>query len=155
MGANKPAAPAYGGLIPRSPGAFKADIGFQNELEVVRITKGKLARNPGKISEGGVIEDATVSYKLSNGQGGSLKVDVFGPDGELILVGGPFKQALENKAGGTTQRLKQLKLASEARGVKGLAYFTSDTPSGIVDKARNILGDENVQLFDRPVYKKQ
>ena len=77
-------------------------------------------------------------------------MDVFGLNGELILVGGPAKQQNMSK---TIQRLKDLKLAAEANNVKAMAYFTDDTASAVLSKASQILGQENVKTFQRPEYK--
>ncbi|MEG4576207.1 SpvB/TcaC N-terminal domain-containing protein [Microcoleus sp. N3A4] len=144
-GANKPTLPPYGGLVPPKPGALAAMRGFQNEAEVVRITGGRLARDPQRPDD-----DLVIRFKRPNGQGGAVRVDVIGSNGELIAVGGPAKGA---DLGTLSARLNDLKAAADANGVQAQAYFTKDTGEDVLVKARYILGSNNVHLFDRPNYK--
>jgi len=145
VGAYKPDAPSYGGLLPPAAGAAAAMRGFQNEREVARITGGRLARDPSRPNV-----DAVVRFTRENGQGGAARIDVVGPKGELIVAGGPAKAA---DMGALSARLNDLRLAAESRGVTPIAYFTNDSGAKIVAKASEILGKENVRTFDRPTYK--
>jgi hypothetical protein len=140
----------YGGLLPPKPGAQAANRGFQNELEVAKITGGKLARDATKISKDGTVADLAISFKQPNGQGGKVAIDVLGPNNELIVVGGPAKGG---DLGKLVSRLTDLKRAAEQRNVGAIAYFTEDTPADVLDKARRTLGAESVRLFKRPPYR--
>jgi hypothetical protein len=149
IGANKPAPPRYGGLVPPKPGEISTMGGFQDEMEVARLTGGRLARES-KVNAGGVVKDLKVRFTRPNGQQGAVEVDVVGPNNELILVGGPAKAGNLSE---TIERLKSLKIAADQKGVKGVAYFTSDTPTDLLNRAGNILGSDNVRPFQRPTYK--
>ena len=149
-GAYKPETSPYGGLVPPKPGEQSTNRGFQNERHVAEMTGGRLARDPSRISDTGAVKDATVSFTRSNGQKGSSAVDVFGPNGELILVGGPSKEQNMSK---TIQRLTDLKLAANANGVGAAAYFTNDTSRQVIQGAQRVLGADHVHVFDRPPYK--
>ncbi|GJH28929.1 DUF4157 domain-containing protein [Caballeronia novacaledonica] len=144
-GAYKPAPLPYGGLVPLKAGAVSAMRGFQNETEVAHISGGRLARNPANFNE-----DAPLRFLRKNGQGGAVRADLYGPNGELIVVGGPAKGG---DLGLLTSRLKDLKLAAEERGVKAQSYFTNDTGADVISKAQDILGTDNVKVFKRPTYK--
>jgi hypothetical protein len=150
LGPHHPEPPRYGGLVPPKPGELAVMRGFQNEVEVARITGGTLARNTSKIGKEAVVTDLVVKFTLPNGQQGRAAVDVLGPNKELIVVGGPAKGADLAKLG---SRLTDLKRAGDATGVQALAYFTSDTPEDVLDLARRKLGPDNVKLFARPAYK--
>jgi hypothetical protein len=150
IGDDHPAPSPYGGLVPPKPGEQNTNRGFQNELQVANLTGGRLARDPSQISNSGAVKDASVSFTRSNGQNGSVAVDVFGPNGELILVGGPSKQQNMSK---TIQRLTDLKLGADAKGVGAAAYFTNDTPQQVIQQAQRVLGAGNVHVFARPQYK--
>ena len=150
LGPHRPEPPAYGGLVPPKPGAEAAMRGFQNELEVARITGGRLARQTTKISKEGVVGDLVVKFTLPNGQQGRAAVDVIGPNNELIVVGGPAKGA---DLGKLASRLTDLKRAADATKVQGLAYFTDDTPANVLDVALRKLGPDNVKVFARPTHK--
>ncbi|YCK39935.1 hypothetical protein ACNF49_39485 [Actinomadura sp. ATCC 39365] len=126
--------------------------GFQNEKAVAQLTGGSLARDnrAASISEGGALKDTEIRYTLPNGQGGVAKVDVLGPKGELIQVGGPGKAENLSK---TISDLTHLQRAAESRGVNAEAYFTKDTPKVVLEAAGKVLGSDNVHTFDRPDYR--
>lgn len=149
-GAVKDEVSPFAGLVSASPGAARAYLGFQRELEVARITGGRLARS-GRIGEGGVLEDLKLRFRRANGESGAVDVDVIGSQGELILVGGPGKAGA--KVSVTIQRIADLKLAAAERKVAAVAYFTSDTPKELLDKAIKHLGADNVRLFTAPAYR--
>lgn len=69
---------------------------------------------------------------------------MFGPNGELILVGGPKKAENLGKLGGT---LRNLVIVAEDRGVKALHYFSDNTPEAAIRAAQKRLGAENVFTF--------
>jgi hypothetical protein len=148
-GAHKPDAPTMREMAPMRPGEANEARGFQNEKEVARVTGGTLARGP-EISEKGALKDAQVRYMTPEGHGGIAKVDVYGPKGEYIAVGGPAKGEDLSK---TIGQLHDLKRAADMNGVGAQAYFTKDTPPQVLEAAGKVLGAGNVHTFDRPDYK--
>lgn len=140
LGAFKPLVSLFGGLVPPKKGQVNSAKGFQREIKVVEITNGRLARDPMNPDN-----DLKVSFTRSNGTVGRVPIDVIGPNGELIVVGGPAK---ENNISHLTERLRQLKMASNERGVGGIAYFTSDTSLEVINKAKEILGPNSVKTFN-------
>jgi len=72
-------------------------------------------------------------------------VDVIGPAGELIAIGGPGKVL---DLTGLGQELKVLKAVAEQRGVRTMAYFECGTPESVLRIARRWLGKENVFVFE-------
>ncbi|MBE9048717.1 hypothetical protein IQ255_30805 [Pleurocapsales cyanobacterium LEGE 10410] len=81
---------------------------------------------------------------FESGASASVSIDVFGPNGELILVGGPNKAENRSKLGGI---IRNLKIVAEARGVKAQYYFTDNTPENAIEFAKERLGAENVITF--------
>jgi hypothetical protein len=75
---------------------------------------------------------------------GKTDIDVVGPNGELISVGGPGKAS---NLGNLGRELHILKQVAKERGTKALAYFEEGTPRQALDLARKLLGPENVHLF--------
>ena len=151
-GAYKPAAPEYGGLLPYKAGEIGNMEGKQNELYVARSIAGTLARHRLRPDE-----DLSVRFAGIDGKGGVAQVDVIGPNGELIAVGGPAKFYVEgeynaDQASRTIRSLWLLRGAADSQGVKAQAYFTEDTPARALAEARKVLGDENVKTFSRPKY---
>lgn len=145
--------PPFAGLLPRPPippGEVATYRGFQRELAVAKLTGGRLARS-GYIDKKGTPKDLKLRFNRSNGQSGAVDVDVIGPNGELILVGGRAKGA--NDDGAAIMRIADLKLAAAERGVAAFAYFTRDTSKQVLDKAIKHLGPNNVVLFDDPIYR--
>ncbi len=141
-GIGKGAGPG-GGLLAKTPGKstiinqIKKSIGELRELEVARLTKGRVAKD-------GKGQDLYFKFVRENGLEGGVAVDVIGESGELILVGGPAKAHNLSALG---QRLSDLKLAAKDAGVKALAYFTDNTPNAVIDLAQKKLGKENVKVF--------
>jgi hypothetical protein len=154
VGAYKSTPEPYAGMVPPTPGQLAGMKGFQNELEVARITDGRLARQPISSNSVGAepkpVNDGEIRFTRPNGQQGVARPDVYGKNGELIYVGGPAKG---EKLSQTIQRLTDLKDAAASQNVKAQAYFTSDTPNDVITKADSVLGRENVRTFDRPAYK--
>ena len=77
---------------------------------------------------------------------GTTDVDVVGPSGEMIQVGGPAKAANLSKTG---QKLNILKRVADAKGVKAMAYFEKGTPQSVIDVAKRQLGENNVVVFEK------
>jgi hypothetical protein len=108
-------------------GAEAVAKGAEREQRVATITGGKVSREPIKT------------------QFGSSDLDVVGPKGELIAVGGPAKAGNLSKLG---TQLKVLKEAADVRGVPAQAYFERGTPQSAIDLAIKKLGKDNVFIFD-------
>jgi filamentous hemagglutinin len=73
-------------------------------------------------------------------------VDVFGPNGEYIAVGGPGKAWNMSKLG---EQMKILKYGADRDEVRALAYFEEGTPQEVLDLAKKWLGDGNVFPFPK------
>jgi hypothetical protein len=112
-----------------------AAVGAARETRVADITGGTVVGEPGapglKVVEPGV---------------GSTDVDVMGPHGEYIAVGGPGKALDLSRLG---SKLRVLKYAADQAGVPAQAYFERGTPQTVIDLAKRRLGDDNVFIFDR------
>jgi hypothetical protein len=126
--------------------------GKQNEVHVARSIGGTLARDRLRPNE-----DLKVRFASTDGKSGASRVDVIGPNGEFIAVGGPAKFYKDGKydnetEGKTIKDLEKLRWAADSQGVKAQAYFTEDTPARGLAEARRVLGDENVKTFSRPKY---
>jgi RHS repeat-associated protein len=74
------------------------------------------------------------------------RIDVLGPNSELIIVGGPAKSLDLNKLG---DRLANLKKNADALGVRSIATFEEGTPQETIDFAKKKLGDSNVIIFPK------
>jgi hypothetical protein len=112
---------------PSSPGQAHANKGTAREESVAKLVGGKVSRE--EISEPNV---------------GSTDVDVEGPNGELIAVGGSMKASNLADLG---LRLRILKYVAQQRGVPALAYFETGTPQSVMDLAEKWLGSGNVFTF--------
>lgn len=78
---------------------------------------------------------------------GSTDIDVVGPAGELVTVGGPAKVKDLGKLG---KHFKILKALAEERGVEAFAYFEEGTPEPALQLARKWLGEDKVKVFPPP-----
>lgn len=130
--------------------AVNPDVGLSRELHVAEMVGGRVA----KVAKNDVKYDLlrgdpvrvkgkyydTLRYPLKEG----VKIDVLGPNGELIVVGGPAKAKELSDLGGNLKRLKEL---AAAHRVKALAYFEAGTPQSVIDVAIKWLGKENVHTF--------
>jgi hypothetical protein len=108
-------------------GAEAAAKGVAREQQVAKLVGGKVSR-----------EEVVTSV-------GRTDLDVIGPNGELIAVGGPAKAKDLGKLG---TQIKKLKLVAEERGVKAQAFFAEETPEEILEFAAKRLGAENVFTFN-------
>ena len=137
----------------KSPGVTKTEnTRVQKQAEPPDLDKadtagGKSANALGLAREQRVADltGGTVSREKIKTSRGSTDVDVVGPHGELIAVGGPAKA---RDPGNMARSLMVMKEVADKRGVAAKAYFTSDTPADIVELARKKLGADNVHLFD-------
>lgn len=100
---------------------------MNREAYVARLVGGRVAR------------ERVVAQGL-----GSTDIDVIGPAGELITVGGPAKARSLSKWG---MHLQRLKAVGKERGVRVMAYLEEGTPDEAIRLAKKWLGDENVMLF--------
>jgi filamentous hemagglutinin len=76
----------------------------------------------------------------------STDVDVVGPAGELIGVGGPAKAGDLAKFGRPPQIHKKV---PEERGVSAKMYLEEGTPQSAIDLAKRWLGEGNVIVFPK------
>ncbi|MDX9723789.1 MAG: hypothetical protein RBU37_23775 [Myxococcota bacterium] len=122
------------------------EAGSELRLEYDR-TPVQAGNAKGRIREESVAElvGGTVSREKISAEGvGSTDVDVIGPSGEMIAVGGPAKANDLAKLG---QKLNILKRVAGERGVPAQAYFSDDTPQTAIDVARKQLGNDAVFIF--------
>ena len=118
--------PERGTLIARLGGAVKQVRGAAREARVAEIKGGK------------------VSHEIIKGLRGATDVDVAGPKGELVLVGGPAKA---NDIERLARELEIYRQVAAQRGVAAEAYFVKGTPIAVINKAIEILGKANVHIF--------
>ncbi|MFD3613273.1 hypothetical protein ACFWXA_35510 [Streptomyces atroolivaceus] len=78
---------------------------------------------------------------------GASGLDVYGPNGEYIFVGGAAKAKNPADFG---QRLKISKYAADQAGVKAIYYLADNTPESAVKQAKKAFGEENVHIFALP-----
>jgi hypothetical protein len=116
-----------GGESAAKGGAAKAARGIAREEQVAKHVGGEVSR-----------EEVVTSV-------GRTDLDVIGPNGELIAVGGPAKAKNLGKLG---TEIKKLKLVAEERGVKAQAFFEEGTPEEVLKFAAERLGVENVFVFN-------
>jgi hypothetical protein len=78
---------------------------------------------------------------------GSTDIDVIGPNGELIQVGGPGK-AIDPSTFG--KNMKVLKEYADQAGQTAQFYYQTGTPESVLNIARKWLGANNVKPFNLP-----
>jgi hypothetical protein len=78
---------------------------------------------------------------------GSSGLDVRGPNGEYIFVGGAAKAKNPAKFG---QALKVAKYAADQAGVAAVYYLDEGTPESAIKQAQKVFGAENVHTFKLP-----
>ena len=110
----------------QSGGASANLLGKERELKVAAISGGKLSNE-----------------KITTGRG-HTDVDVIGPNGELIGVGGPAKSNNLSNLGSEVAKLKE---EAAKRGVIVQYYITDSTPRSVYDFLSKRLGVENVFSF--------
>jgi hypothetical protein len=77
----------------------------------------------------------------------SSGIDVLGPNGEYIFVGGGAKAANLSKFG---SQLKIARYAADQAGVAAQYYLAEGTPQSAVNLAEKYFGAENVHTFSIP-----
>lgn len=111
---------------PRSAGAAATPLGALREARVAKITGGR------------------VSGERIKNSAGSTDIDVLGPSGELISVGGPMKSMKMSEFG---SHLNVLTKEAQARGVPAQVYLEQGTPQAAIDLAAKWVGPQNVFTF--------
>jgi hypothetical protein len=126
--------------------AIDPGVGLAREMRVAEELGGRVAKKFG--SKGDKIHGGRdIKIPVNpNSPGNSVKIDVFGPNGELVVVGGPAK-ADPAQRGYWGDRFKALADAARFRGVEALAYFEEGTPKEILDLAQRWLGQDHVRRF--------
>lgn len=121
-----------------------------------RLIKSAVVRTPAEIQALGALREQQVArhvggvvahdYKLliPSIKGRAVKVDVFGPRGEFIGVGGPGKGRHLDK---TISYLTQLRRYADYYNTQAHAYFVRGTERKVLDAARRVLGDNNVHVI--------
>jgi hypothetical protein len=108
-------------------------IGLSREQYVAQMTGGQLARGP---------DGQDIKIVMPNV--GASGIDVIGPNGEYIFVGGPAKAADPSKFG---KALKVSKYAADQAGVDAIYYLAEGTPDTAVKQAKRVFGENNVRIF--------
>jgi hypothetical protein len=124
--------------------AIEPDVGLARELRVAEEIGGRLAKI-GKFGKASIGKRPIKDVVIETPAGESVKVDVFGPNGELVVVGGPGEV---NKLGALGDGLRRLRAAADGRGVRAMAYFEEGTPQNVLNVAARQLGMENVHTFE-------
>jgi hypothetical protein len=106
-----------------------AEIGAARAAKVAELTGGKVVSRPVRVK--GL---------------GSTDIDVLGPNGEFIGVGGPAKAINLSKLG---RQLQILKRAAEENNTCAKAYFEEGTPVEVINLAKKWLGEDNVVVFPK------
>jgi hypothetical protein len=128
-----PATPKPDSQSGSAAGKSAAEVGAAREYRVAQITGGQRAADlPGG------------NYKVVEPGVGPAEVDVIGPNGELIYVGGPAKAINPGEMG---QKLRVIRYAADQAGVRAQAYFVDGTPDSVLILASKWLGAENVFTF--------
>lgn len=118
-----------------SNGRLKQELGASREKAVAENVNGQLAKD----------RKGQDLYLKDPGAGGKKqRYDVDGPDGEVIVVGGAAKS--ENLSH-FTENLKGLMRAVKAEGKGRIVqfYYAENTPDEVIDRAKTVLGEENVK----------
>jgi hypothetical protein len=108
-------------------------IGLSREQHVAQATGGRVARGP---------DGQDIKITMPNV--GSSGIDVIGPNGEYIFVGGPAKAKNPAKFG---KALQISKYAADEAGVDAIYYLDEATPASAVAQAKRVFGEDNVKIF--------
>jgi hypothetical protein len=95
---------------------------------------------------GTVVNDRKIQVITSGGKKEGIRVDVIGPNGELVLVGGPGKVINLVDLGETLARLNRI---AQALGVRPIQALEDGTPQAVIDIAIQKLGQGNVIIFPK------
>ncbi|MFD4943091.1 RHS repeat domain-containing protein [Streptomyces sp. NPDC058409] len=118
-------------------GAEAAALGLRREQYVADLIGGVVAKDA---------KGQDIKIQMPNV--GSSGLDVIGPKGEYVFVGGGAKA---RKPADFGKALKINKYAADEAGVPGLYYLdASNTPESAIKQAQKWFGVENVHLFNMP-----
>ena len=125
---------------PKKPREAKAldpseNKGWEREKKVAELTGGRTARDGPRGKD--------VEIRVSDGK---ARPDVYGRNGELIAVGGPKK--VENLSKEKSRLINLKEAPGQVPGRTAEAWYTSDTPSSVIDQAKEVLGEGNVHTFE-------
>ncbi|MFD9410177.1 ricin-type beta-trefoil lectin domain protein [Streptomyces sp. NPDC059989] len=108
-------------------------LGPSREVFIAQLIGGEVAKG----SDGQDI-------KIHMPNVGSSGLDVRGPNGEYVFVGGAAKAKNPAKFG---QALKVAKYAADQAGVPAIYYLDEGTPDSAIKQAQKVFGAENVHTF--------
>ncbi|MFK0121322.1 RHS repeat domain-containing protein [Streptomyces sp. NPDC090994] len=118
-------------------GAEAQALGLRREEYVAKLVGGFVAK-----------DEKGQDIKIVMPNVGSSGLDVVGPNGEYIFVGGGAKAAKPAEFG---KALKINKYAADQAGVQGHYYLdASNTPESAFAQARKVFGEDNVHSFNMP-----
>lgn len=120
----------------RDGGRAAGGIGLRREEYIAKLVGGTVAK-----------DDKGQDIKIVMPNVGSSGLDVIGPNGEYIYVGGGAKAKDPSKFG---KALKINKYAADEAGVKAIYYLADNTPESAIKQAKKVFGDENVHIFTLP-----
>jgi hypothetical protein len=101
---------------------------------------------PPRIAQGHLVGGKVARKEVVAKGLGRTDVDVIGPAGEFIGVGGPSKGS---NLGVFGRQLQILKSAAREQGVKAMMYLEEGTPEAVIKLAKKWLGAENVVIFPK------
>ncbi|WP_030212512.1 hypothetical protein [Streptomyces bikiniensis] len=127
---------ARGSFVVMSGGKDAENIGLKREENIAKLVGGTVAE-----------DDKGQDIKIVMPNVGSSGLDVIGPNGEYIYVGGGAKAANPSRFG---KALKINKYAAGEAGVKAVSYLADNTPESAIKQAEKVFGDENVHIFTLP-----
>ncbi|WP_237325533.1 hypothetical protein [Streptomyces sp. CBMAI 2042] len=121
----------------RSGGGHDPDgVGLKREEFIAKLIGGTVAK-----------DEKGQDIKIVMPNVGSSGLDVIGPNGEYVYVGGGTKAGNPSKFG---QALKVNKYAADQAGVKAIYYLADNTPESAIKQAKKAFGEENVHIFTLP-----
>ncbi|MFK8851071.1 hypothetical protein [Streptomyces sp. Ac-502] len=122
--------------LPSGGGHDTGGVGLKREEFIAKLVGGKVAKDA---------NGQDIKIEMPNV--GSSGLDVIGPNGEYIYVGGGAKAKNPAKFGSA---LKINKYAADQAGVKAIYYLADNTPESAIKQAKKVFGDENVHIFTLP-----
>ncbi|WTO67646.1 RHS repeat-associated core domain-containing protein [Streptomyces sp. NBC_00209] len=119
-----------------SRGAEGVAVGLRREEYVAKLIGGTLAKDA---------KGEDIRIVMPNV--GRTGLDVRGPNGEMVFVGGGAKAKNPAAFG---KALKISKYAADEEGVPAIYYLASNTPESAIKQAQKWFGPENVHTFTMP-----
>ena len=127
---------AGAGLSAAARGAEAGALGIRREEYVAELAGGIVAKDA-----------KAQDIKVVMPNVGSTCLDVLGPNGEYIFVGGGAKASNPANFG---KLLKISKYAADQAGVSAKYYLADNTPEQAINQARKAFGADNVHVFTMP-----